>query len=332
MNFEMQPRLRGEDGARPMKAGTTQVVVIGEMLVDEFPSGPVVGGAPFNVARHLAAFGHEPIFVSALGEDDNGRLLRAEVDRYAMSHAGIQRTASYPTGVVEVQMDAAGSHRFVIHEDCAWDHIELAPARAAVAQTGGAAWLYAGTLALRSATSCATQLALMREHSGPRYLDINWREGHVPLDVAMEAVALANVLKANEDELAMLCNWYGCAAPESLETEALGIAARELRARLGLDLLLVTLGERGAMAIDADRVLHVAAARAVQVVDTVGAGDSFSAVALSGFLHGGELGDILRHAGEFASRICEVRGAVPPGLDTYREWMGDWKWPNGGGS
>jgi fructokinase len=307
-----------------MKAATTQVVVIGEMLVDEFPSGPVVGGAPFNVARHLAAFGHEPLFIGAVGADDNGSLLLAELDRYGMSHTGVQRTAGYPTGVVEVQMSTAGSHRFVIQQDCAWDHVELAPARAAVAQASGEGWLYAGTLALRSATSRATQLALMREHAGPRYLDINWREGHVRQEVAMEAVALANVLKANEDELAMLCNWYGCVPPESLETDALSIAARALRARLGLDLLLVTLGERGAMAVEADRVLHAGAARVAQVVDTVGAGDSFSAVALSGFLRGGKLVDILRYAGEFASRICEVRGAVPPGLDAYREWTRQW--------
>jgi len=309
-----------------MKSGTANAVVIGEMLVDEFPSGPVMGGAPFNVARHLAAFGHRPLFVSAIGEDHNGQLLLAELDRYGMSHAGVQRELAHPTGVVEVQMDASGSHRFVIQQDCAWDHIEPAPARAAVARTGGSSWLYAGTLALRSPTSRATQLALMREHKGPRFLDINWREGHVPREVAMGAVALANVLKANEDELAMLCTWYGCAPPQSLETEALSIAARELRTGLGLDLLLVTLGERGAMAVDANRVLHVGAARPVQVVDTVGAGDSFSAVALSGFMHGGELGDILRYACEFASRICEVRGAVPPGLDAYREWTSDWTW------
>jgi fructokinase len=312
-----------------MNSGTPNAVVIGEMLVDEFPSGPVLGGAPFNVARHLAAFGHEPLFVSAVGEDDNGQLLLGEVDRYGMSDAGVQRTFAYPTGVVEVQMDGAGSHRFVIQLGCAWDHIELAPARAAVAKAGGSGWLYAGTLALRSPASRATQLALMREHEGPRYLDINWREGHVPRGVAMEAVALANVLKANEDELAMLCAWYGCAPPQSLETERLGIAARGLRERLALDLLLVTLGDRGAMAVDADRELHVGAARAVRVIDTVGAGDSFSAVALSGLLHGADLGGILRHAVEFASRICEVRGAVPPALDAYREWTRGWEWLDG---
>jgi len=313
-----------------MKSGTANAVVIGEMLVDEFPSGPVMGGAPFNVARHLAAFGHRPLFVSAIGDDANGRLLLAEMDRYGMTRAGVQRTAGYPTGRVEVQM-SAGSHRFVIQQGSAWDQIELAPARAAVARADANAWLYAGTLALRSPTSRATQLALMREHEGPRYLDINWREGHVPREVAMEAVALANVLKANEDELALLCDWYGCAPPRSLELDALSIAARALRERLDLDLLLVTLGERGAMAVDADRVLHIGASRPIQVVDTVGAGDSFSAVALSGLLHGAELGDILRHAGEFASRICEARGAVPPGLDAYREWTRGWEWLDGSG-
>lgn len=305
-------------------SGSGAVVVVGEMLVDEFPSGPVVGGAPFNVARHLAAFGHAPLFVSAVGEDANGRLLLAELDRYAMSRAGIQQSAGYPTGVVEVKMDDAGAHRFVIHEGCVWDHIGLAPAQAAVTEPQRSGWLYAGTLALRGATSRRTQLALMRDHTGARYLDINWREGHVLPETAMEAVALADVLKANEEELAMLCRWYCCAPPSSLDMDALTRAAQELRGRLGLSLLLVTLGERGALAVDAQRVLHRAALRAARVVDTVGAGDSFSAVALAGFLRGWDLDLVLARGCEFASRICEVRGAVPPDLDMYAEWTLGW--------
>lgn len=306
---------------------TGAITVIGEMLVDQFDSGPVVGGAPFNVARHLAAFGHAPTMFSAIGADANGQLLLGEMDRYAMSSAGIQRTPHHPTGVVLVQMDSDGSHRFLISAACAWDHIELDPARSVVTPMHGSGWLYAGTLALRSPTTRATQLALMRSHRGPRYLDINWREGHVERDAAMQAVALADVLKLNEEELAMLCRWFGTAPPESSTPAAVAGAARELYGRLALDLLLVTMGPAGAIAVERNGVTRCESPRPVHLVDTVGAGDSFSAVVLTGCLRGWNTPRTLERATEFAGRICEVRGAVPASLDSYAAWTAAWQTP-----
>jgi fructokinase len=303
---------------------TGAITVIGEMLVDQFDSGPVVGGAPFNVARHLAAFGHGPMMLSAVGADANGQLLLGEMDRYGMSTAGIQRTSRHPTGVVEVQMDSAGSHRFVISDECAWDHIELEPAHSALTAFNSSGWLYAGTLALRSPTSRTTQLALMRSHRGSRYLDINWREGHVERDTALQAVRLADVLKVNEDELAMLCRWCGAAPPESLTPAALADAARELFGRLGIGLLLVTLGPAGAMAVDRHGVTQAKSQTPVRLIDTVGAGDSFSAVVITGRLRGWDMRTTLERATEFAGRICEVRGAVPADLNLYAAWTASW--------
>lgn len=304
---------------------TGAITVIGEMLVDQFDSGPVVGGAPFNVARHLAAFGHAPMMLSAVGADANGQLLLDEMDRYAMPGAGIQRTPDYPTGVVEVQMDSAGGHRFLIAAGCAWDHIDLEPAQSVVTATYNSGWLYAGTLALRSPTSRTTQLALMRSHRGSRFLDINWREGHVERDVAMQAVALADVLKVNEEELAMLCRWFGTAPPETATSAALEDAARELFDRLAIDLLLVTLGPEGAMAVGGQGVTRCESPRPVHLTDTVGAGDSFSAVVLTAFLRGWDMRTTLERATEFAGRICEVRGAVPASLDSYDAWTAAWR-------
>jgi fructokinase len=186
-------------------------------------------------------------------------------------------------------------------------------------------WLYAGTLTLRSPTSRATQLALMRSHRGSRYLDVNWREGHVERDAAMQAVALANVLKVNEEELAMLCRWFGSPPPESTTPAALADAARELFSRLAPDLLLVTLGPAGAMAVDARGVTHCKSQRPIHLIDTVGAGDSFSAVALTGFLRGWDMRTTLERATEFAGRICEVRGAVPASLGSYDTWTAAWR-------
>lgn len=300
------------------------VTVIGEMLVDQFDSGPVIGGAPFNVARHLAAFGHAPLMISAIGADADGRLLAAELERFAMLNDGIQTTPGYATGVVEVHMADDGSHRFFIQPGCAWEQIELAPAQAAITVAHRCGWLYAGTLALRAPTSCATQLALLQSHSGPCCLDINWREGHVAPEVAMQAIALADVLKVNEAELAMLGGWYGCSALAGAMADAVAETARDLFGRLTLDLLLVTLGPGGAIAVDARDSTRCAAQRPVHLVDTVGAGDAFSAVALTGFLRGWDLPSTLNRAVEFAGRICEMRGAVPPQLASYRAWTADW--------
>lgn len=295
------------------------IAVFGEMLVDQFASGPVIGGAPFNVARHLAAFGLAPLMLGAVGADDNGTRLLAEMDRFGLARAGVQRTPRWPSGVVDVTLAADRSHQFHIREGCAWDHVALAPAMAAMASLDAGAWLYCGTLALRAATSRATELALMRGHGGPRFLDVNWREGHVPRAVAQEAIALAQVLKMNEDELAMLCGWYGVDASGTPAD-----AARRLFSALRPRLLLVTLGEQGALAVDADGVSAGTPAARVDLVDTVGAGDSFSAVALAGLMRGWPLADTLARATQFAGHVCGIRGAVPERLASYAEWTASW--------
>lgn len=303
-----------------------RVAVFGEMLVDEFPTGPVVGGAPFNVARHLAAFGHSPLMLSAVGRDATADLVMAEFTRYGMATSGAQLAPRHATGVVDVQMAPDGSHRFHIRRDCAWDVVETGPALAAAAALDPRGWLYSGTLALRSPVSRATGLALMRAHPGPRYLDLNWREGHVTRDVALEALGLADVLKVNEEELAMLCEWLGGrTAPASVD-----VGARFVLDRVALRTLLVTCGAVGSVAFGADGMrLAEAPARVVtQLVDTVGAGDSFSAVVLAGLLRGWDMAATLARANEFAGHICEVRGAVPPQLAAYQAWTAGWNAPD----
>jgi fructokinase len=297
----------------------SQVAVFGEMLVDQFASGPVVGGAPFNVARHLAAFGHAPLMLSAVGRDAAAELVMSEFARYGMDSSGVQ-LAAQPTGVVDVQMAADGSHRFDIRRGCAWDAIEEAPALAAATALAPEGWLYSGTLALRSAASRATGLALMRAHPGPKYLDLNWREGHVTRDVAMAALALADVLKVNEEELAMLCEWLG--DPAASLDDAAGVVLGQFTLRS----LWVTCGAAGSVVFGADgaRLAEAAARPAVRLVDTVGAGDSFSAVVLAGMLRGWEVGTTLARANDFAGHICEVRGAVPSQGEAYRAWTAGW--------
>ena len=304
------------------------VAVFGEMLVDRFPTGPVVGGAPFNVARHLGAFGHDPLMIGAVGRDAAGALVREEFARYGLREDGLQQLPSRATGEVEVRMHPGGAHQFVIRGDAAWDHVALPPARQALGEHPRG-WFYAGTLALRAPTTRETQLALMRAHEGRIFLDINWREGMVDASHACTAAGLAHVIKVNEDELPMLCQWFGQPAPPADAGElVLGEVAMGLLRQLSLRMLLVTLGPRGALCAQNRGVTRVAPRRAVRVVDTVGAGDAFAAVALAGLLRGWTTGEMLQRAVDFSGHICEVRGAVPGDMAAYREWTAGWRSPS----
>lgn len=261
--------------------------------------------------------------LSAVGRDATADLVMAEFTRFGMVTGGVQLAPGQATGVVDVQMAADGSHRFHIRSDCAWDVIEAGPALAAIAGLDAGGWLYSGTLALRSPVSRAAGLALLRAHPGPKYLDLNWREGHVTRETAMQAVALADVLKVNDEELAMLAQWLGrTAAAHSLDE-----AAHFVLERVALRTLLVTCGPAGAVAFSGDgvRIAEAPARHVVQLVDTVGAGDSFSSAVLAGLLRGWDMGTTLARANEFAGHICEVRGAVPPRLDAYRDWTQGWQ-------
>jgi len=300
-----------------------RIAVFGETLVDHFETGPVVGGAPFNVARHLAAFGHAPLMVSAVGTDVEAQPVMAEFARYGLGPEGVQHLPSHPTGAVDVETLADGGHAFRIRTGSAWDHIELAPARIALAGMPAGGWLYCGTLALRAPVSRATGLALMHGHGGPIYLDLNWRDGHVDPVVALGAVQLAQVLKVNEEELQMLCGWLGGTAAATRTAE---LAAAFLLERVALGMLLVTCGPAGALAFDGTGrcLARGRNARPVQLVDSVGAGDSFSAVMLAGFLRDWPLSLALERANTFAGHICEVRGAVPAHLASYAAWTAGW--------
>jgi fructokinase len=300
----------------------SRVVVFGEMLVDQFASGPVVGGAPFNVARHLAALGLAPLMISAIGDDAPGQRLEAELARHGLRDVGVQRRGDLPTGVVDVTLSDDG-HRFHILEHVAWDAIEGDQALAAMRDGEGPTspcWLYHGTLALRAPVSRSAARRLIQHAPDRRFVDLNWRAGQLDSDIALEVARGARVLKVNDAELELVCAWLQV-HPRGLEAQA-----RVAQAALGVPLLLVTRGELGAVAFDArGEVLAEAPAPPVtRMIDTVGAGDAFSAVMLAGLARGWPLPICLRRATALASRICEVRGAVPESLDAYARWTSDW--------
>ena len=279
------------------------VHVIGEALVDEFHDGHVAGGAPFNVARSLAALRAPVRFISRIGEGDAaGRLVLDSAVRFGLDVAGIQRDARHATGRVSVHESAGGGHRFEIHADAAWDHLE-APAGPA------AGIVYFGSLAQRHAPSRAAIRAAVKRAPGLRLLDLNLRPGTDTPSLAAESLMLADWVKINEDELDRLQAWF--------EADLAGLMARFALQRVVLtrgEAGYAMYGEQGRLVSSGEGVLQPA------LVDTVGAGDAFTAMLLAGLALRRQLPDTLALANRYAAMICGVRGPLPVDPVTLTPW------------
>lgn len=295
--------------------GTTAMprpVIFGEVLFDRFPDGSaVLGGAPFNVAWHLQAFGLQPLFISAVGTDPPGEQARAAMQDWGMDVSGLQTTnPDYPTGAVEVGFHDGEPH-YTITPDSAWDFIraeKLPPPPAA-------ALLYHGSLALRQPVSRHAWEQLTQQTGAARFIDINLRAPWWSETLLTPLLQGARWLKINADELAAI-------APQASDAEG---RIRSLFDALPLEWLIVTQGEAGAVAVSANAErLQVRPEQAAQVVDTVGAGDSFSSVLLLGLAHGWPMEQTLLRAQQFAAAVVGLRGATTRQRAFYQPFIDHW--------
>ena len=286
-------------------------VVFGEVLFDRFPDGSVVlGGAPFNVAWHLQAFGQEPLFVSCVGDDPLGRRIRDRMLQWGMDCAGLQLDSAHPTGTVEVRLiDDEPSYDIVADRAYDWINADYLPPLPPVGV------LYHGSLALRAEGNRLALERLRENADRALFVDVNLRPPWYAGDEVLAWLDDARWAKLNEDELGLLV-----AEGDSLEQRA-----RQLQERSELELLIVTLGARGAIARDAAGRYHAVEPVADQaVVDTVGAGDAFSSVLILGLLQDWPLDETLQRAQGFASAVVGVRGATIDDRDFYRSFRDAW--------
>lgn len=287
-------------------------VIFGEVLFDTFPDGrEVLGGAPFNVARHLHAFGCEPIFISRVGEDARGERVREAMREWGMDMSGLQSDAEHPTGVVRIAMQGK-AHTFDILAEQAYDYIE-AEQTLSLLHANEVALLYFGSLIERSAVSRNT-LEQLRKLSLPLFVDINLRAPWWQRERVASLLQGVDWLKLNDEELVEL----------GYEGE-MHTAAKRMREQYDFKQLVVTCGDKGAMFIGRDSIEQGEPVTVENLVDTVGAGDAFSSVTILGLLRGWPREKTLRHALGFAAHLCEVRGAVLPDQSYYQRCLSDWQ-------
>jgi fructokinase len=281
---------------------------LGEVLWDLLPGGRQLGGAPANFAYHAHALGAESLVVSRVGRDDLGRDLVEHLNALGLVTSGISVDPAAPTGTVSVTLDPTGQPTYTIHTDVAWDFLEAGPE--VLRAAAGADAVCFGTLAQRHpvARESIRRVLQATRADALRIFDINLRQRFWSSEVILPSLEAANVLKLNDEELPVLVGLLGWTEVD--EERCVG----RLAERFGLRAVALTRGACGSrLWLDGRSVSWPLSGNPVPlpVVDTVGAGDSYTAALALGLLSGHPPEEILRIAHRVADFVCTRAGATP---------------------
>ena len=286
-----------------MSHGKFIIAGLGEILWDILPEGKKLGGAPANFAFHAGQLGGESYVVSAVGADALGEEIRAKIISLGLEEDYIAVAKDRPTGTVDVELDSQGKPNYVIHENVAWDHIPWNENLSALAEKTDA--ICFGSLCQRSEMSRKTVRSFLKDATDSclRVFDINLRQSYYSSEIIIESLNLANALKLNDEELPILAEMLGLTGKHE-------DIIKKIISRYGLQWLVVTSGSSGSVITTGDETIECAG-YPVNVADTVGAGDSYTAATVIGWLKGMELSRINDLACRVAAFVCSRSGATP---------------------
>ena len=280
------------------------VVGIGEALWDVLPEGRKLGGAPANFAYHVSQFGLESYIVSAVGDDALGKEITDKFTEKKLNH--MVETVPYPTGTVQVELDPNGVPQYEIKEDVAWDNIPFTPQIEALAKRTRA--LCYGSLAQRNEVSRQTinQFieAMPKTDDTLIIFDVNLRQRYYTKDVLDASMRKCNVLKINDEELVTISRMLGYPGTD------LQSKCWILLGRYNLKMLILTCGVNGSYIFTSGNMSYLSTPQ-VEVADTVGAGDSFTATFTSSIIKGLGVAEAHRRAVNVSAFVCTQHGATP---------------------
>jgi fructokinase len=288
------------------------VAGIGELLWDVLPSEEKLGGAPINFTYHAAALGGEGIPISSIGNDSRGTKALDFLAAKQLDTRCISISDQLPTGFVTIELDNAGVAHYHFPDHVAWDHLLINQAAQSVTDRLDAVCF--GTLAQRSRASRTTIRGYLTDlpAATKRVFDLNLRQDFYSRDIIETSLEICSILKLNEDELAILASMFGLSGNTQEQLNSL------LRGHC-LELVILTRGAGGSILLSDEKcVSHPGTA--TTVVDTIGAGDSFTAAVVIGLLLQRPLAEINETASRLAAYVCSQSGAMPdiPQLYSYR--------------
>ncbi|MEC8557306.1 MAG: carbohydrate kinase [Planctomycetota bacterium] len=283
-----------------------RIISIGEVLWDLFPDGERFGGAPANFACHAALQGAEVAMVSAVGNDKRGHDAIEILAEYGIDVSLVQGIPDAPTGTVGIELNAQGKPTFTIHERSAWDQLEWNDDIANYLAAADA--ICFGTLGQRSEVARQTIRQAIKMAAARGIIcvvDINLRAPFFNAKTIRESIQLASILKLSDEEIVAACS--ACGVSDSRST------LDSLRALItfgNLDRVVMTRGAEGAVLVTTEGIIEQPGI-ATDIVDTVGAGDAFTAAFIMGELYREVRETNLRKACEVAAAACSHAGAIP---------------------
>ena len=280
------------------------VVGMGEALWDVLPEGKKIGGAPANFAYHVSQFGLPSCVVSAVGSDPLGQEIIENFTSKGLNH--LIEEVPYPTGTVQVEIDQAGIPQYEIKENVAWDNIPYTARLEALAQRTRAVCF--GSLAQRNVVSRQTINrfldAMNHDDETLVVFDVNLRQGFYNKEILCESMQRCNILKINDEELVTVSRMFGYP----------GIDLQDkcwiLLGKYNLKMLILTCGINGSYVFNPGSVSFLPTPQ-VEVADTVGAGDSFTAAFISSILRGRSVAEAHAAAVSTSAFVCTRNGAMP---------------------
>lgn len=280
------------------------VVGMGEALWDMLPEGKKIGGAPANFAYHVSQFGLSSCVVSAIGDDSLGKEIIENFASKGLNHHIAQ--VPYPTGTVQVDIDQAGIPQYEIKENVAWDNIPYTAHLEALAENTKAVCF--GSLAQRSVVSRSTINrfldAMPQTDDTLIVFDINLRQGFYNKEILCTSMKRCNILKINDEELILVSRMFGYP----------GIDLQDkcwiLLGKYNLKMLILTCGINGSYVFTPGHVSFQPTPQ-VEVADTVGAGDSFTAAFIASLLKGKSVTEAHHLAVQTSAYVCTQNGAMP---------------------
>lgn len=280
------------------------IVGMGEVLWDMLPEGKKIGGAPANFAYHVSQYGFDGYVVSAVGDDKLGNEILESFNNRRLNYL-IQRVP-YPTGTVQIELDEAGILCYEIKENVAWDNIPFTVDLEKLAKKTRAVCF--GSLAQRNTVSRETInrfLDVMSDAAGQyRVFDVNLRQGFYDKEILCNSMKRCNILKINDEELIAVSRMFEYPGID-LEDKC-----RALLSEYGLEILILTCGVNGSYVFTRENVSFVNTPK-IEVADTVGAGDSFTATFISAILKGKSIREAHELAVEVSAYVCTQNGAMP---------------------
>lgn len=281
------------------------IIGLGEVLWDIFPDGPRFGGAPANLACAIAGLLGDKAkvtMVSAVGSDLLGSEATKSLKQRNVDVSELQ-SWTYSTGTVTVSLDESRQASYAFSENCAWDNIIWSDSWTELTAKTDAVCF--GSLAQRSETSRKAIQSFIRAvpNSALKVLDINLRAPYYTAETIIQSLELANVLKLNEEELPIIANILSIKG----DTNSL---LKKIQQQFEIHTIALTQGDKGATLLHDNQQVEVPIIP-TDVVDTVGAGDSFTAALTLGLLQQKPLIEVAEFATKVSSYVCSQRGGTP---------------------